>query len=157
MTKSKKLWPVQAKPSKAIFEKWRRYIRSQYCKHGRTNKLKQTLGRWHQSHHEVEWPAYFDRDTETVMIKKDQGWHSFLVTGNGHTYQGGTVSNVTFDTVKSLPSSTIPIFHHDSTCDMPHQDYDFPLPVYRSPVPQFFSSTTPKKPREGPFGQEEKI
>ncbi len=144
--KSKKSWPIQAKPSEKMFEKWAKYIRAQYCKK-RSNKLQQKLGRWHQAHHEMEWPAYFDPDLKFLLVKSETGWKSLPVSDSGHTYQGGCVENTTFDTVISLPASTIPVYYHDNTCDMPHPDYDYPLPQTSSPAPQYFSDYVRSLPR----------
>ena len=65
----KELWPIQQCPGKAQWALFRRFLRTTYCKHGRTDILRDRLEKWLPQATEKLWPAYFEFETDHILLR----------------------------------------------------------------------------------------
>ncbi len=147
--RTNKIWPIQAKPNKAVFDKWRSFLRKTFCVNQQSNRLRQKLGQWTRTHRDSTREAYFNPVLQYIFIRRQNSWHVHeLIIKHGSKYNAGKISETLLYETTELPLTCIPtqISDDHTVCDIPHYtDYPDPFPELPPPIdfPSYCRSLPP--------------
>ena len=127
------LWPIQQCPGETQWALFRRFLRHTYCRHHRTNKLKDTLDSWLPHSTTRLWPAYYNITNDQVLIRCNGGTYlRYHTSGRGVTaLYDRTIEVPIYPIISQLPANCFPtrvnwprrlcaippVFNYDGTYD----------------------------------------